>query len=613
MLLVAPALAVEPTLVRPWRGRERIHVRPVVAGLPVCDAEAIYERDASGLRLVRPADPSALRTDATPTVAPDVADIPLADPALCWVGGRLTWEIPVFGVLTNVVGTTWVDAHDGTAVTHWRRAADLGRVYLVAPTPDDLSDVMLAERTDPAVLESPNVDVTSLTWDGAESRQERLATPDEGGDFLYDPAEGDDPFAEVNTFHHLDAASTWLADTFGYEPALWVEAIVNWEESPGTPYDNAWSEYTGERHRTLVFGEGTADDFAHDPQILVHEYGHQVLFDETRISDRMDYPFALDERGIFVGPGALTEGLPDYFGATYLDDPILGSHSRWELRDADNDHDCVSWSMGEAHTDASVVSGAAWALRDGLGADAADAIVYGSLGLLPGSPTYADWGAALLEAADSLAADGVVSEDQRAQTEEILAERRLLECGREVTVGDAERIRMWTVGAEYAGEGACELMRGIGVHMTPPFQVRLPEPADDVTGLDLSFAWSPWDPEDDAIVDGDLDYTVVARVGEPVEFEVERMDLAGYAFNYVVAPSAADVVVEGSPATVHLDPAGEDLYVSVLHANCPVTWLDIDVAWDRPAPPEPQACGCATGSARPSLLLALVALFRRRG
>ena len=158
---------------------------------------------------------------------------------------------------------------------------------------------------------------------------------------------------------------------------------------------------------------------------------------------------------------------------------------------------------------------------------------------------------------------------------------------------------------------ACELMRGLDVHMTPPYQVRLPVPEAEVTAVELGFAWSPWDPEGDAIGDGDLDYTVLWRVGAPVELETERMEFAGYAFDYAVGPSAWDGMAEGSPATVRIDPPDGDLYVTVLHANCPVTWLDVDVAWEHPIPEEPRACGCETG-AGPGWLGLVGLLLRRR-
>ena len=148
LLLTAPLSAAPVTT---WQGRTRVRERALLDGIPVADAEVIREFGPTGVRVHRAGRIPAPRTDAIAVLSAEdarsrVEDVALAEPALAWLEGRLVWEVPLYGVVTGVEGVAWVDAHDGRVVTRWRRASSLGRVYAVAPEPEDLVDVTLVDR-----------------------------------------------------------------------------------------------------------------------------------------------------------------------------------------------------------------------------------------------------------------------------------------------------------------------------------------------------------------------------------------------------------------------------------------------------------------------------------
>jgi hypothetical protein len=83
--------------------------------------------------------------------------------------------------------------------------------------------------------------------------------------------------------------------------------------------------------------------------------------------------FTLDEQGLSTAPGAINEGMADFFAGDFGDDGEIGEYvgpriapaagPARNLRNMDNGHSCPSAIQGEAHADSTHFSGALWQIR----------------------------------------------------------------------------------------------------------------------------------------------------------------------------------------------------------------------------------------------------------
>jgi hypothetical protein len=144
---------------------------------------------------------------------------------------------------------------------------------------------------------------------------------------------------------------------------------------PLVPFDNAFFSpgqnnpistlLVGGRD-AIMFGQGSAYDFAYDGEVISHELGHAVIDTLGKLSE----PGFVDEQGASVEPGAMNEGLADYFAAALSGNPALGQYAGRNLpmgegavRDIDNEDQCADDRWGEVHQDSKSFSASLWQAR----------------------------------------------------------------------------------------------------------------------------------------------------------------------------------------------------------------------------------------------------------
>lgn len=243
------------------------------------------------------------------------------------------------------------------------------------------------------------------------------------GDFLqYDPApdtQGGDPFAEVQIFYHANKAFEYyrsFAGNGGFKLATADQplfVVSNWMSGgrisgdagvpeagaesgvdaglPALqPYQNAAympfvagatgggslpglypTQITG---GVLQFGQGAAADYSYDGEVIYHEFTHAVV---NATINLVPY-WHLDTQGATASPGAMNEGLADFFSASISGETKLGTYAVKDLqmpgatsiRDLGNSATCPHDMIGEVHADSLFFTGALWRVRSQLATDA---------------------------------------------------------------------------------------------------------------------------------------------------------------------------------------------------------------------------------------------------
>lgn len=249
-------------------------------------------------------------------------------------------------------------------------------------------------------------------------------------------AAAEDPFSQLSMYYHATRAYRYFQDLQGDENAQVVvtaplTAVANLRIAAGSgfgtsgdydpqtaanpnialePYENAffspgapegqfdpYGEIFGVTGGGMFFGQSADRDFAYDGDVVYHEFTHAVVDKTLQLQG-----FALDEFGLSAAPGAMNEGLADFFSSAIAGDPQLGEYagSRVQqggapIRSLTNTHTCPNNISGEVHADSTLFSGALWTARAQLAAadqKAFDASLYKSMRLNPGTyePTYED-------------------------------------------------------------------------------------------------------------------------------------------------------------------------------------------------------------------------------
>ncbi len=123
-------------------------------------------------------------------------------------------------------------------------------------------------------------------------------------------------------------------------------------------------------------------NLAHIPDVVLHEYGHELVFFHYYSVDEAESPYDIHE------------GCADYLAATVTDQPIIGTNWRGigtHIRNCDNtlwwpDNNCG----GESHCLGQILAGAFWDVREALGREYADHIWhYAKYGIPQTFPEYA--------------------------------------------------------------------------------------------------------------------------------------------------------------------------------------------------------------------------------
>jgi MYXO-CTERM domain-containing protein len=651
MGLVDDALQLERVLSA--HGGRIVRLRRHIDGVPVLGATAsVWVGDDGVVTMVRASRLEPARVDTQPGLDASVATAlaleaaalegPLhgqPQPRLVILprGGHslLAWQVDLSTALPVRSVRVSVDAHSGAVLSVAdRRRGALGSVWDQSPLDGDTIEVELLDLTgDQDAMTGSQVKVQSVAFEGGAQIETQLAVPDEAGDFLYEPDEdaADDPFAEVHTYFHLSTLRRFFADTQQHEFDGTLQAYVNYREDAGGTYDNAYFTQDMFGNDMLVFGQGSVGDFCYDTDIIAHEHGHAII--EARTAFPQDF-IVYDDYGWNNAIGGIHEGVADFWAGSYQGDSMVGEYI--PVRDMDNDATCPEDLSGESHDDGEIVGGAAWAMSQVIGMEAAEVVVYDALGMLSSSPTYAELAEMMNAVAYELVDAGEIEAAAVEQVEAVMDERGMLRCGRafDLEVGEVSIFQVNLImGLTELPESMCDMAHEQGFALTMPFQLALTTPPASEGELErivLAFVMSSLY---GGSVDRDaLDYSLYLRKGELVTFEMESVS-TGMGFNLDV-PHAQDydLAFEGNPTAIVLDSSNIEIesdttyYLAMRHMNCVA--VDMGVGSELAmveqiedtgdgGGEEPKACGC---SARPSGapaallvgLLGLLGLARRR-
>jgi hypothetical protein len=213
--------------------------------------------------------------------------------------------------------------------------------------------------------------------------------PDADGNYLSvtppdDFTDGQDPFAEVQMYHHVNVIHDFYKSTFGFENLDFpLDAVVNitlnvqgqWRSFPNAAFipEESFAAFglPPRANGAIMFGQGDDVDFSYDASVIYHEYTHAMIG-----PDRMN-AVSVKASGLDNTAGAMNEGLADYFASSVLDDPFLGHYALGELgRDLASARSCPDDLTTEVHADGKIISTALWEIREALGKEIADDIVF---------------------------------------------------------------------------------------------------------------------------------------------------------------------------------------------------------------------------------------------
>jgi MYXO-CTERM domain-containing protein len=259
----------------------------------------------------------------------------------------------------------------------------------------------------------------------------QVALADGNGDFLHAPADEvgsaaskSDAFSEASIYFHASKAYAYFRTLQG-DPEAQVtvdkplKLVANLQipsgltsgdiasagdpDKPLEPFQNAFfspaggglgrifQQLYGFDGGALWFGQGPNRDYAYDGDVVYHEFGHAVVDATIELG-----AWHIDARGAIDAPGAMNEGLADYFAAAIAGDPDIGEYAATDfgagspvIRTLANQDRCPTSLVGEVHYDSTVFSGALWEARTGLPEAARfefDAAIYKALRESPPTP-----------------------------------------------------------------------------------------------------------------------------------------------------------------------------------------------------------------------------------
>ena len=328
--------------------------------------------------------------------------------------------------VAEVTDAAVADAPDPDEVAEWTTGGPLGNVYLASPAVDDgrTTPVALRHLKAPDRLTGAYVQAFNCVRDDSVEpsalsglrtctpRQTALAGPDGSWQHVTPPADAasvDDAFAEVQMYFHVNRVHDYFALRHGATHLdVAIPALVNFGVDSGDgwePYDNAafmpdatvgiYGLGLDTSGGAIVFGQGERIDYCYDASVIYHEYTH-ALTGEDRL-----FGYAADEQGFNAEPFSMNEAFADYFAATLLNDPVLGRFALVDdgkdaSRDLSELRTCPEHLLGEVHHDGRIWASALWALRQQVGAQAADAVIFDTLLACGGSTTFAEASVLLL-------------------------------------------------------------------------------------------------------------------------------------------------------------------------------------------------------------------------
>jgi MYXO-CTERM domain-containing protein len=310
-------------------------------------------------------------------------------------GQRAVWQM---NLLTRDPFGLYLALVDGrTGQLLWKRSTMhrvAGQFYTTNPTVGTLVVKPLAGLTGKEILFGEYADVSRCILTDTALQYDRLASPNESGNYLFIPSDPDlnDPFAEVQAYYHVDTFHRWLQKNFGFSRKgnQQIKVFVNFqtEDAAGVRmgYSNAFSgDITGDNKTDLVFGEDL-HDFAYDGDVIYHEFTHSV------VGETSDLNVTLDELGLNGLPAALNEGFADLFSGIFTRDAVIGDYAgEGGIRSLEGHEGCSGSLIGESHNDGQVWGQANWSVRAKVAQKATyDQILYTTMVSLDSAAGYTE-------------------------------------------------------------------------------------------------------------------------------------------------------------------------------------------------------------------------------
>ena len=271
----------------------------------------------------------------------------------------------------------------------------------------------------------------------ADGHYTDIAPPEDEGD-------PNDSFSELMMYHHVNIVHDYFKNIHGFEGLDFpLPALVNVQfkvDPPGiaaqfgipadadgwVPFSNAayfpkesWEAFAAQlglppRDKdSIIFFQGEKD-FAYDARVIYHEYTHAVVG-----TSRLQVPAVADQYGLTNAAPSMNEGLADYFAGTIADDPVIGAYvgvMGLGLRNLSEPRRCPQDTIDEVHAHGQLVATTAWSMRQAIGAEIADAIIYRALEQFTLETTHEEAAALMLAEAEIEGAEiaeqvGAVFED----------------------------------------------------------------------------------------------------------------------------------------------------------------------------------------------------------
>lgn len=443
-------------------------------------------------------------------------------------------------------------------------ADPLGSVFEENPiTTPDVQTVSLQHLDEPGdILEGAYAHVGRCLDPEACPETEPTAFPDDDGNFIFEPNlwtyTFDDAFSEVNAYHNISRINHWTRDTFGWKELFqdntWIHVKVGqaW-------YNAAFYGGNDEIAAFIVFGQDVID-FAYDADVAFHEFGHAI-----NRSIRTHPWYLRDSYGMDVSPFGIEEGLADIWATTYSGDPVMNSYVLL-TRTADNDLVCPDDLRSEGHMEARILAGFGWDVRQRIGAQAWNHIVYRTLHFLEPNATFDEFAEALAKSAEDLANEALAGPsgfkgwpDMKAGFADIIREEGAIrglfdeECLRRlVPLPDGTSRRVYGYGREKTNKR--NRPTGLQWKITAK---------DDTKAFRLYLEWRYPDP--DEVEPG---YRVHISRGQPVVVTWLNVDDVDEGLDEFTV--TADLTVENSPGFVDFPVCGlraleegEDVYILI--------------------------------------------------
>jgi hypothetical protein len=217
-------------------------------------------------------------------------------------------------------------------------------------------------------LEGPYVRIhDDLATSDAEIKDRTPEDP-----FVWDEYSGANPEA-VNAFYHTNKIRKYFNDELNFAINKQVDLTVNSElveqylDGCGAWFDNS--------QKTIEMGAGGGVgcpedlNYALGSDVIYHEYAHYAIEEVTHLPNIAGSESA-----------AMAEGLADYFAATINNDPLWGEViSPNRTRNLQNNLNFQTDMIGQSHHDGQIFSGALWDLREAIGQEATDKLVFNTL------------------------------------------------------------------------------------------------------------------------------------------------------------------------------------------------------------------------------------------